>query len=168
MTTSRRIVIAVATTGLVAMSACTKSHADPVFPDPSGYPRVDVFDYGIPLPNPPHDPTNAIYFLTPEGIPCNFHTGSVACIGSIPGVPDNAKSPYTSVSTDSGIQAATSTPYSDGSIQGHPIKALPPQQALAAGGAFCGVDASGATACKDSQGRGFVISQQGTRWLPRV
>lgn len=162
---SRRIMIAVAATSLIATCACTKSHADSVFPHPSGYPRVNVFDYGIALPNPPHDPTNAIYFLTPEGIPCNFHTGSVACI---PGVPDNAKNPYTSVSTGSGIQAATSTPYSDGSIQGHPLKALPPQQALAAGGTFCGVDASGATACKDSQGRGFVISQQGTRWLPHV
>lgn len=169
MPTVRRMLTAAASViSVTAMSACTQSHADPTFPDPSGYQRVNVFDYGIELPNPQRDPTTAIYFLTPEGIPCNFHTGSVECIGNIPGVPDSDKNPFTSVSTDSGIRAATTTPYSDGSVQGHPLKPLPPLQALAAGGTFCGVDSSGATACKDSRGRGFVISQQGTRWLPHV
>lgn len=168
MRTLRRVLTAAAATLIVATSACTQSHADPAFPDPSGYPRVNVYDYGIALANPQRDPTTAIYFLTPDGIPCNFHTGSIECIGNVPGVPDNDKNPFTSVSTDTGIRAATSTPYTNGSIQGHPLKALPPLQALAAGGTFCGVDGSGATACKDSNGRGFVISQQGTRWLPHV
>ncbi|QCR71458.1 hypothetical protein FCV17_06315 [Mycobacterium avium subsp. hominissuis] len=33
---------------------------------------------------------------------------------------------------------------------------------------ICGVDNSGTTACKDPQGRGFVLSPHGSGWLPHV
>jgi hypothetical protein len=167
---TRRKVAALAATGLIAGSACsTQSHADPAFPDLSSYARADSSDYAVAIPNfHPHNPTNAIYFLTPDGIPCNFHTDSVECIGNIPGAADNDKSPYTSISTASGIKAAGSTPYSNGGVQGQPIKTLPALRSLAVGGDLCGVDSAGSTACKDFQGRGFVISVHGTRWLPHV
>ncbi|MBZ4620668.1 hypothetical protein GBO18_12020, partial [Mycobacterium avium subsp. hominissuis] len=35
-------------------------------------------------------------------------------------------------------------------------------------GVVCGVDDSGTTACKDPQGRGFVLSPHGSGWLPHV
>lgn len=169
--TTPRMIVAVAAVGLIAASACssTPSHADPVFPDLSSNASANPSDYSVTIPNfHPHDPTNAIYFLTPEGIPCNFHTDSVECIGNIPGVAGNDKNPYTSVSTASGIKATPSTPYSNGSIQGQPIRPLPPMQSITVAGDLCGVDGAGSTACKDFQGRGFVISQQGARWVPHV
>jgi hypothetical protein len=116
----------------------------------------------------PHDPTNAIYSLTPQWVPCNVHTDGVECIGNVPGVADNDRNPYTSISTASGIKAAGSTPYSKGTVQGQPIRTLLALQSLAVAGHLCGVDSAGGIACKDFQGRGFVISEQGTRWLPHV
>lgn len=168
--TTRRKIAALTATGLIAGSACsTPSHAEPAFPDLSSYARANSSDYAVAILNfHPHDPTNAIYFLTPDGIPCNFHTDSVECIGNIPGVADNDKNRYTSISTASGIKAAGSTPYSNGTVQGQPIRTLPALQSLAVAGDTCGVDSAGTAACKDFQGRGFVISQQGTRWLPHV
>jgi hypothetical protein len=170
MMTTRRMIASAVATGLISASACsTQSHADPVFPDLSSYASANSSDYAVAIPNfHPHDPTNSIYFLTPDGIPCNFHSDSVECIGNIPGVAGNDKNPYTSLSTASGIKAATSTPYSNGTVQGQPIRTLPPLQSIAVAGDLCGVDNAGSTACKDYQGRGFVISQQGTRWLPHV
>jgi len=168
--TMRRTIASIIATGVIAATACgTQSHADPVFPDLSSYAKANSSDYAITTPDfNPHNPTNAIFFLTPDGISCNFHTGSVECVGNIPGVAGNDKNPYTSVSTDSGIKAATSTPYVNGTFQGQPIRTLPPLQSIVVGGDFCGVDSAGSTACKDPQGRGFVISQQGTHWLPHV
>jgi hypothetical protein len=169
VTTLHRMMAVIATIGLAVVASCTESHAEPAaFPDLGAYTPVNVSDYAVELPNPPHDPTNAVYFLTPDGIPCNFHTGSVGCTGDIPGVQDKAKNPFTHVGTDSGIQATTSTLYGDATIQGHPISSLPPLHSIAAGGSICGADDAGTTACKDYQGRAFVISPQGTSWLPHV
>jgi hypothetical protein len=35
-------------------------------------------------------------------------------------------------------------------------------------GIICGADNAGTTACKDPQGRGFVLSPHGSGWLPHV
>ncbi|RAU95864.1 hypothetical protein DQP58_11385 [Mycobacterium colombiense] len=87
---------------------------------------------------------------------------------NIPGVADNDKIPYTLMPTASGIKAAGSSPYSNGNAQGQPVRTLPALQSLAVVGYLCGVDSAGGIACNDFQGRGFVISAQGTRRLPHV
>ncbi|MBS9535178.1 hypothetical protein KIH27_16445 [Mycobacterium sp. M1] len=53
-------------------------------------------------------------------------------------------------------------------IHDQPIKTLPPFHSIALGGVICGVDDAGTTACKDPQGRGFVLSPKGSGWLPHV
>lgn len=169
MTAVQRMWAVIATLGVVSAGAPATALADPPpFPDLSALGAVNASDYALQLPNShPHDPSNAIYFLA-SGVPCNFHTGGVGCTGNIPGVPDSDKGPFTTVASDTGIQAAGSTPYGDGTVQGQPIKALGPGQSIFVSGTRCGVDPAGVVACKDFQGRGFVISPQGTTWLPHV
>jgi hypothetical protein len=53
-------------------------------------------------------------------------------------------------------------------IDGHPVKTLPPGRSITVNGVICGVDNAGTTACKDPQGRGFVLSPRGSGWLPHV
>jgi hypothetical protein len=145
------------------------AHGDPpAFPDVDHFTPVTAQDFTVRLPLHPHDPTEALYFLTPQGIPCHFLTGAVACAGTVPGVLPADAAPFTTVSTADGIHSATSTSYVNGTIQGLPIQTLPAMHSLTGGGAICGVDDAGATACRDFSGRGFVISPRGTTWLPHV
>ncbi|MGH3970844.1 MAG: hypothetical protein ACRDTV_22715 [Mycobacterium sp.] len=161
--------IITATAALAIAGGCIQAHADPApFPDLDGYTPVEKSDYAVQLKSYPHNPDDAVYFLTPDGIPCNFHAGAVICIGNIPGVADKDKNPYTSVSTDAGIQPAATTPYDNGTVQGLPIKTLAPFQSITNEAVTCGVDNGGLTACKGHGDRGFVISPQGTGWLPHV
>jgi hypothetical protein len=152
--------------GGVVTSALGVAHADPPsFPDLAALGTVNAADYAVQLPNShPHDPSNAIYFVA-EGIPCNFHTGGVGCIGAIPGVADGDRGSLTAVATDTGIRAVGSTPYAEASVEGLPIRSLPAGQSIFVSGTRCGVAAAGVLACKDFQGRGFVISAQSTAWL---
>jgi hypothetical protein len=162
--------LAVATAlSATALGCHPQAHADPPpFPNLDSFAPVRAQDFSVRLPLHPHDPTSTLYFVTPQGVACNFLTGSVACAGNVPGVAPADASPFTAVSTANGVQAVASTPYSNGTIEGLPIQPLPSAHSLAGGGSICGVDNTGTTACKDSKRRGFVISPRGTAWLPNV
>ncbi|MGC7358062.1 hypothetical protein RA989_19565, partial [Mycobacteroides abscessus subsp. massiliense] len=45
---------------------------------------------------------------------------------------------------------------------------LPAYHSITVNGVICGVDDKGTTACKDPQGRGFVLSKQGSGWIPKI
>jgi hypothetical protein len=167
---SRYRMAGVITTGLLVVCCRAQSGAEPVrFPDIASYPPVDVHDYTIALPSPGRAPLDEVFFLTPDGIPCSFLSGTAGCKGdNLPGVQAKDKNPYTDIGTDSGIQPSTSTSYNNGMIQGHKIKTLPAFHSITVDGVICGVDDAHTTACKDAQGRGFVMSPRGSDWLPHV
>ena len=150
------------------------SHADtPNFPDLGGYTPVNPQDYTIALPNPGRAPTERVYFLTPDGLPCSFAPGVVGIAGGagctathFPGAKDEG--PYTTIDTTTGLRASSSTGFVDGAVQGHKLRVLPPFHSITVDGMVCGVDDTGTTACKDAQGRGFVLSPQASGWLPKV
>jgi hypothetical protein len=159
------------TVGLLIVGCRTESHAGPpAFPDLSSYKPVNVSDYTITLPNPGRTAFGQVFFLTPDGIACDFTNPAAAgCTGdNLPGVAAQDKNPYTYAGTDGGIQPSTSTPYVNGTIQEHQIKTLPPFHSITVNGVICGVDGSGTTACKDPQGHGFVLSPQGSASLPHT
>jgi hypothetical protein len=137
------------------VTSCT-AHADPpAFPDISGYTPVNVADYTIGLPNTGRAPLNTVYFLTPDGITCDFFSGEAQCTGNnFPALPP---------------AAAPSDPIApNGQVYGHSLNTLPPLHSIAVNGVVCGVDNTGTTACKDPQGRGFVLSPHGSGWLPHA
>ena len=78
------------TAGIVLLSACT-AHADPVsYPDMTGYTPVVAAEYRIDTTSPGHA-SSATYFLTPDGITCNFRSGGAQCTGNnFPAVPPAA------------------------------------------------------------------------------
>lgn len=160
---------AVAVAGLSACSA----HADsPSFPDLSGYAPVNPADYAITYPNSGRPtPLQVIEFVTPDGVTCAFgNPPSAGCTGNnLPGIPPAASSSsgaprLTSISTGSGPRPTGSAL----DTNGQPLKTLPPFHSITVDGVICGVDNAGTTACKDAQGRGFVLSPKGSGWLPHV
>ncbi len=154
---------------LAVLCACHANAEPPKFPDLNSYAAVNVDEYVILLPNVGREPIRAVYFLTPDGIRCGFLSGSAGCTGdNIPGVAEKDKNPYTYVSTGSGIEPTASTPYKNGQIQGHELKPLPPRHSISVEGSICGVDDAGTTACKGSDGGGFVLSKLGSTWFPKV
>lgn len=145
----------------------------PAFPDLSGYTPVNVQDYAIALPNPGRTPIEDVAFVTPEGVQCSFLPGVGGTQGSAGCTSDHfpgavTDGPYAYIDTISGIQTAGSTPYADGSVQGHKISVLPPFHSISVEGMICGVDDNGTTACKDPQGRGFILSSSWSGWLPKI
>ena len=158
-----------ATAGFLAaaVGAITPAHADaPAFPDLSGYAPVNAADYVIAIPNTGRAADDTVYFLTPDGIACNFLSGSAGCTGSnFPGVPGGGEK---SVGTDGGIQPTNAPITTDNTVRGQAIKTLPPFHSITVDGIICGVDDARMTACKDTRGRGFVLSPGGSGWLPHV
>lgn len=161
--------VATATVG-----ACT-AHANPVnFPDLSGYIPANVKDYEISVPNPGRSPDATVYFLTPDGIVCKFTLDQASCIGNnLPAIPPAASNPEAGMNGVNWIGTASGLNQTSGGepsrvINGQTIKTLPPSHSLTVNGFICGVDNSGTTACKDPQGRGFVLSPHGSGWLPHV
>ncbi|ETB06149.1 hypothetical protein [Mycobacterium avium] len=161
--------VATATVG-----ACT-AHANPVnFPDLSGYTPANVKDYEISVPNPGRSPDATVYFLTPDGIVCKFTLDQASCIGNnLPEIPPAASNPEAGMNGVNWIGTASGLNQTSGGepsrvINGQTIKTLPPSHSLTVNGFICGVDNSGTTACKDPQGRGFVLSPHGSGWLPHV
>lgn len=148
------------------------AYADPPpFPDLHGYTAVNASDYAITYPNSGRPtPLQVIAFVTPDGVICAFGSPpSAGCTGNnLPGLPPAAPaggtSPVNSISTGSG-QQPTGTPID---TNGQPLKTLPPFHSITVDGVICGVDNAGMTACKDPQGRGFVLSPHGSKWLPHV
>lgn len=171
-------------TGLTA--ACTAA-ADPTtstetteasnankFPDLSSYTPVNPDDYRRETENPGRPtPLTGYYFNTPDGIRCSLRPKpSASCTGNnLPAIapavcePVNGPVAVNGISTDVGIGQYGGSTCEDGS----PVnKVLPPFHTLTVYGVTCGVDDKGTTACKDPQGRGFVLSPSWSGWLPKV
>ncbi|GAB1811859.1 hypothetical protein [Mycobacterium sp. MUNTM1] len=157
----------------VAVSTSCASHADPLkFPDLSSYAPVNPADYAVTYPNSGRPTTlDVTSFLTPDGVVCAFgNPPSAGCTGNnLPGIPPASPSSSGSprvnaISTGAGPHPTTEGP----NTEGHTLKTLPPFHSITVNGVICGVDDSGMTACKDPQGRGFVLSPHGSIWLPHV
>lgn len=159
------------TTGVlvaVVTSACS-AHADPPrFPDLGGYSPVDAAEYAVDA-STPGMPSTQVYFRTPDGVACNFLSGQAQCIGNdLPGLPPASPTSKGAprvnwIGTSSGLKPVI--PSDDRSTE---IKTLPAMHSITVDGVMCGVDDSGTTACKDPQGRGFILSSSWSGWLPKV
>lgn len=172
----KTLVAAAAGVASALVIAAPRAPADPVrFPDMSGYIPVNAHDYEMDA-STPGMPATQVFFLTPDGIQCRFRKPAAAgCVGNnlpaIPPVPANPASGVqgvNSIGTDTGLQQTNESYPADNKIQGRPIKNLPPFHTITVDGVICGADDSGTTACKDQQGRGFVLSPRGSGWLPHV
>jgi hypothetical protein len=184
-----RLVVVLLLFGAGALSACTAT-ADPpsttptstdkpgatsTFPDMSGYAAANPDDYAhhFETAGRPGAVMTNYLFTTPDGIKCYFDKPAPAagCTGSdLPGVapgecnPEKRKYQVNSISTQGNIWRT-----SDGSCASAPSgKVLPPFHTLTVFGVVCGVDDKKMTACKDPQGRGFVLSPSWSGWLPHV
>lgn len=159
--------------GLLIGSYGPESRADtPKFPDLGAYASVNAQDYLIAFENPGWQPTMTDYFLTPSGVVCVIDDGGAACFGNnLPSVPAlaNPESRVSYMDTQRGLYQSSNPGYVDGNtIHGQSIRTLPPSHSITVNGVICGVDNSGSAACKDPQGRGFVLSPDGSGWLPKV
>lgn len=147
----------------------TFAHADAaMFPQIDNYATVDVADYSLNA-STPGITIAQVFFKTPDGIDCDFVTGQAQCTGNnFPGIPPATPTSKGTprinwIGTTTGLQQTVpSTAPPTG------VRPLPPQHSITVNGIICGVDNSGTTACKDPQGRGFVLSPQGSAWLPHV
>jgi hypothetical protein len=174
MRASRQVIlVACVGMGLLVVGCRSETRANPLgFPDLSSYSRVNIQDYTISIPNPPSPAGRVVYFLTPDGITCDFTSPAVAqCTGNnFPSIPPvtPASAGVNWIRTDEGLSQTSDALAPDHLVQGHPIASLPPLHSITVDGVVCGVDNAGTTACKDPQGRGFVLSPQGSGWLPHV
>lgn len=65
-------------------------------------------------------------------------------------------------------QKQSNDPTRGNPIQGRPIKTLAPQHSITVDAAVCGVNDDKTTVCKDPLCSGFVLSPNGSGWLPHV
>lgn len=173
MTTLRRTTVVTAMLGVCIAAGCgSESAADtPAFPDMGDWTAVDVKDYEVDLTTPGRS-NSGIFFKTPDGVVCglNGYPPGAGCSGpELPGLPP-ATNDYSAVTIDTlkGIGDTNSPASQDGKVHGNPVNTLPPFHTITADGTICGVDDAGTTACKDAEGHGFVLSPQGSRYLPKV
>lgn len=140
----------------------------PKFPNIGTYAPADAGEYAVDAMTPGR-PSTQVYFRTPDGVSCNFLSGQAQCIGNdLPGIPpasptSNGGPRVNWIGTASGLKFVV--PSDDRSAA---IKTLPAMHSIAVDGVICGVDGSGTTACKDPQGRGFILSTTWSGWLPKV
>lgn len=176
MNTKILITTAVAVVASGAVSINSTAHAGPPeFPDLGGYTSVDVHDYEIEIATPGMS-HGQVYFLTPDGITCAFGSPPGAgCTGNnFPGVAPQRQDPargvirVNSISTDFGLRPTNAPISSDNKVHDHPIKVLPPFHSITVNGVTCGVDDKKMTACKDPQGRGFLLSPAWSGWLEHL
>jgi|KBSSwiStaDraftv2_1062776.scaffolds.fasta_scaffold882905_1 hypothetical protein len=153
---------------LLSFASQPSAWADPpTFPDLGHYTPANVADYEIDASTPGIHATQ-IVFLTPDNIVCAFSSPpGVGCSGNnFPAVPP-ASPPggalTNSIGTESPLQP-TNSPLPHGSN----LKTLPPFHTLTVNGVTCGVDDARMTACKGVQGHGFVLSPNGSAWLPNI
>ncbi len=172
--TAKTLASVSAIVGAAVVGTCI-AHADALsFPDLSGFAPANVKDYEILVPNPGRQPEPTVYFLTPDSIVCKFTLDQASCSGNnLPAIPPAASNPEAGISGVNWIGTTSGLKQTSGGepsrvIAGQPIKTLPPAHSLTVNGFVCGVDDSGMTACKDPQGRGFVLSPHGSGWLPHV
>ena len=163
MRAPRRAPFIVAVMTLLSVAVQPSASADtPQFPDLSHYTPANVADYEIDASTPGIHATQVV-FLTPDGIRCSFSPPVAGCTGNnFPAVPP-AVNGVNNIGTDQGVYSAF-----DGIPHSSNIKTLPPFHTLTVNGVTCGVDDKRTTACKDSQGHGFVLSPNGSGWLPQV
>lgn len=134
----------------------------PPFPDLSHYTPANVADYEIDASTPGIHATQVV-FLTPDNIRCSFSPPVAGCTGNnFPSVPPASKG-VNNIGTDQGVYSTF-----DGISHPSNIKTLPPFHTLTVDGVTCGVDDKHTTACKDAQGRGFILSPNGSGWIPEV
>lgn len=82
------IIVATAVMSLAAVGVGTPAHAQPMFPDLSGYTPVNVADFTIAIPNPGGGSSNSIFFLTPDANACMLVDAAAKCTGNnFPGMP---------------------------------------------------------------------------------
>ena len=154
----------------------TPSGGAEIFPSMSGYTPVNPDDYKSELDNPGRPTKLTTYdFTTPDGVQCTFgQPASGSCGGNnLPSVPPATCDPvhgiyrYNSISTSQGVRQ---WPRADMNCENKAPtgKLLPPFHPLTVYGVTCGVDDKKTTACKDSQGRGFVLSPSWSGWLPHI
>ena len=151
----------------------SKPIAPGTFPDMSSYTTVSPDDYMWQTDNPgrPYKLTN-YGFTTPDGVQCGFGQIPLAsCAGNnLPAVPpakcDPAQRAFgdNEISTNGDLRQVSDT----GCANTASSKVLPPFHTLTVYGVTCGVDDRGTTACKDPQGRGFVLSPSWSGWIPKV
>jgi len=172
--TAKTLVAVAAAAGIATLSAVPAHAEPPKFPDLSSYTPVDISDYRIDTTTP-GIPSSKIVFLTPDGIPCNFAIDQAQCTGNnFPAVPPVKTDPSRGlnganwIGTSTGLKVTGSPSITGNTFRGQPVKTLPPFHSIAFFGMICGVDDSGTTACKDAQGRGFILSPSWSGWLPKV
>ncbi|MEN4479069.1 hypothetical protein [Mycolicibacterium cosmeticum] len=146
----------------------------PAFPDFTTFMPVNPTEYTIDTTTP-GIPSNMVVFSTPDGISCNFVIEQAQCTGNnFPGVPPVATDPAKGLNGANWIGTLTrlkktGNPIStNGTFRDQPIKTLPPFHSITFNGMICGVDDARTTACKDPQGRGFILSPTWSGWLPKV
>lgn len=154
---------------IVTVTSACSAHADPPrFPDLGGYIPVDAAEYAVGA-STPGMPSAQVYFRTPDGVDCNFLSGQAQCIGNhLPGLPPASLTSKGApgvnwIGTSSGLKPVV--PPDDRSTE---IKTLPAMHSITVDGVMCGIDDSGTTACKDPQGRGFILSPSWSGWLPKT
>ena len=153
---------------VAVVSACS-AHADPPkFPDIGSYEPVDVSDYALDA-STSGMPAIQVYFETPDGVICNFLSGQAQCTGNnLPGLPPASPTSKGAprvnwIGTSSGLKPVV--PSDDRSVG---VNTLPAMHSITVDGVICGVDGSETTACRDRQGRGFILSPSWSGWLPKV
>lgn len=150
-------------------TACAAHAGPPPFPDLGNYAVANTADYTIDITNSGRGRLPTVQFLTPDGIPCGFTAGIAGCTSDkLPGIPNAASSQYMFIGTSTGTQPQGSTPYVNNTLQGVPLKVLPPNHSINVDGVICGVDDKGTTACKDPQGRGFILSPSWSGWSAHI
>jgi hypothetical protein len=139
----------------------------------SGWTAVNVKDFEVDTTTPGR-PSTGTYFLTPDGIICGFATfpPAAGCTAEqLPGVPPLTEPKpglFQSIATDRPPKTTNGSIGQDGKVHGNPVNTLPPFHTITVDGTTCGVDDAGTTACKDADGRGFVLSPNGSSWLSKV
>lgn len=142
------------------------------FPDLSSYKSVNPDDYRWESDNPGRPTKITTYgFSTPDGIGCTFGQSSATCTGNnLPAITparcDPAQGIYgeNEISTDTGLRKVSDTGCSSSALS----KQLPAFHTIIVNGVTCGVDDKKMTACKDPQGRGFILSPAWSGWLPNL
>lgn len=169
----RLAIAALGTTCLCVVGHPVARGDTPQFPDLSGYTPVDIADYRIDTTTPGH-PSSGTYFVTPDGVVCDFSTLQAQCSGNnLPAIPAAASDPARGlnrvnwIGTTTGLKQTNEGPVGY-TVHDQLLKSLPPFHSISVSGSICGVDDKGTTACRDAKGRGFILSPTWSGWLPKV
>ena len=153
------------------ITACAANAEPPSFPDLSKYSSVNAAEYTIELPNTGGPSIPMVYFVTPDGITCEFSSPNAVCTGNnFPGVtsptqPSSGGPRVNAIGTDRGLRTTTDPISTD---PNRPYKALPPMHSITVDGTTCVVDAARMTACRNGRGEGFTLSPSWSGWSAHI